>query len=137
MVNQHTRLHRRPFLTPIWLLALTALVGAAASILAGWLWVTADSTVIIVVRHAEKVMDAGEDPPLDAAGQARAALLAHLFGDARPAGRIDAIYVSPALRNRLTAAPLAARLGLTPQVAPANDPGGLARRVALHQRTRG
>jgi broad specificity phosphatase PhoE len=136
MANDHTRRHRRPFLTPIWLLALTALTGAVVWIFAAWLWVTADSTVIIVVRHAEKVMDAGEDPPLSAAGEARAALLASMFGAAQLAGHIDAIYVSPALRNRLTAAPLAARLGLTPSVVPADDPRGLARRV-LREHTGG
>jgi phosphohistidine phosphatase SixA len=42
---------------------------------------------------------------------------------------VDAIYVSPALRNRLTAAPLAARLGLSATVVPADDPPGLARRA--------
>jgi phosphohistidine phosphatase SixA len=129
MANEHTRLQRRPFLTPIWLMALTALTGAAVLIFAAWLWVTADSTVVVVVRHAEKVMGAGEDPPLDEAGAARAALLARIFGDAQRAGHIDAIYVSPTQRSRLTAAPLAARLGLTPAVVPADDPRGLARRV--------
>jgi broad specificity phosphatase PhoE len=132
MANEHTRLQRRPFLTPIWLLALTALTaltGAVVSIFAAWLWVTADSTVIVVVRHAEKVMDVGEDPPLDEAGAARAARLARMFGDTQGAGHIDAIYVSSAQRSRLTAAPLAARLGLTPAVVPAEDPRGLARRV--------
>jgi broad specificity phosphatase PhoE len=132
MVFEHTRRQRQPFLTPIWLLALTVLTGAIACAFAAWLWVTADSTVIIVVRHAEKVMDVGEDPPLTEVGEARAALLARMFGDARLAGSIDAIYVSSAQRSRLTAAPLAARLGLTPVVAPANDPYGLARRV-LHE----
>ena len=129
MIIEHTRRQRQPFLTPIWLLALTVLTGAVVCAFAAWFWVTADSTVIIVVRHAEKVMDVGEDPPLSEVGEARAALLARMFGDARLAGRIDAIYVSPAQRSRLTAAPLAARLGLTPVVAPANDPYGLARRV--------
>ena len=85
-------------------------------------------------RHSRRAscregQGAGEDPPLDGAGAARAALLARMFGDAQAAGHLDAIYVSPALRNRLTAAPLAARLGLTPAVAPADDPRGLARRV--------
>ncbi|MGC1387558.1 MAG: phosphoglycerate mutase family protein, partial [Steroidobacteraceae bacterium] len=117
MVIEHMRRQRRPFLTPIWLMALTVLTGVAVCAFAVWLWATADSTVIIVVRHAEKVMDVGGDPPLSEAGEARAALLARMFSDARLVGRIDAIYVSPAQRNRLTAAPLAARLGLTPVVA--------------------
>jgi 2,3-bisphosphoglycerate-dependent phosphoglycerate mutase len=132
MMNQPARLQRRPFLTPIWLFsltALTALIGAAVLIFAAWLWITADSTVIIVIRHAEKVLDDSLDPPLNSAGEARAALLAQMFGDVRLPGHVDAIYVSPALRNRLTAAPLAARLGVTPTVEAADDPKGLARRV--------
>lgn len=132
MTNQHARLQRGPFLTPIWLFSLTALaalVGAAVLIFAAWWWITADSTVIIVIRHAEKVQDGSADPPLDSEGEARAALLARMFGDTASPGRIDAIYVSPALRNRLTAAPLAARLGVTPTVEAADDPKSLARRV--------
>jgi broad specificity phosphatase PhoE len=85
--------------------------------------------MIIVVRHAEKALDAGEDPPLTPAGEARAQLLARMFGDGRAPGHIDAIYVSPALRNRLTAAPLAAKLGLQPVVALQRDAGALARRI--------
>jgi phosphohistidine phosphatase SixA len=40
------------------------------------------------------------------------------------------------LRSRLTAAPLAARLGISATVAPADDPRGLARR-ALHEHAGG
>jgi len=123
------RLQRRPFLTPLWLFALTVMAGAAVLMLVAWSLVTADSTTIIVVRHAEKVQGDGADPPLSAAGQARAELLARMFGDARLPGHIDAIYVSPALRSRLTAAPLAGRLGLTPTIAAADDPRALARGV--------
>ena len=123
---------RRPFLAPIWLSALAALATAAAlsfGMYAAWVWITADSTTVIVVRHAEKELGAVADPPLTAAGEARAELLARMFGGPAPSGRVDAIYVSPALRNRLTAAPLAARLGLSATVVPADDPKGLARRV--------
>jgi broad specificity phosphatase PhoE len=55
-----------------------------------------------------------------------------MFGDPKSPGRIDAIYVSPALRNRLTAAPLAARLGLAPVVVASDDSKALARRI-LHE----
>jgi phosphohistidine phosphatase SixA len=101
-----------------------------------WVWGTADSTTIVVVRHAEKELNAGTDPPLTSAGEARAALLARMFGDAREVGHVDAIYVSPALRNRMTAAPLAARLGVVPIVGPLGDARGLARRV-LHEHAGG
>jgi broad specificity phosphatase PhoE len=129
MTKNHASLQRRPFLTPVWLTVLGALVVMCVLGYAAWVWVSADSTTIIVVRHAEKELNAGEDPALTPAGEARAALLAGMFGDSHGPGAVDAIYVSPALRNRLTAAPLAARLGLQPTVAPARDVRGLVRRV--------
>jgi broad specificity phosphatase PhoE len=129
------KLHRRPFLAPIGLVALAALAWvAAALVLVGlaWFFATARATTVVVVRHAEKVMDGSPDPALTDEGQARAALLGRLFGDRSPKEHIDAIYVSPALRNRLTAAPLAAQLGLAPETASEDDPRGFARRV-LHE----
>jgi len=42
MAIEHTRRQRRPFLTPIWLLALTVLTAAVACAFAAWLWFTAD-----------------------------------------------------------------------------------------------
>jgi len=117
-------------LTPIWLTVIAAVVALGLAVCAAWFWGTAGSTTVIVVRHAETESSVGiVDPPLSAAGEARAALLARMFGDPNVLGHVDAIYVSPALRNRLTAAPLAARLGITETVAPADDPRGLARRV--------
>jgi broad specificity phosphatase PhoE len=130
MTKDHVTFQRRPFLTPIWLTALAAAVALGLFIFAVWVWGTAGSTTVIVIRHAEKDVNVSPaDPPLNAAGEARAALLAQMFGDAQVLGHLDAIYVSPALRNRLTAAPLAARLGISETVAPADDPQGLARRA--------
>ena len=121
---------RRPFLTPIWLTALAAVMVLGFAVFAAWVWGTAGSTTVIVIRHGEKDLSVSvTDPPLSPAGEARAALLARMFGDANGIGRVDAIYVSPALRNRLTAAPLAERLGISATVAPADDPQGLARRA--------
>ena len=91
------------------------------------------TTMIEAIRHAEKdVSVSAADPPLSEAGEARAALLARMFGDAKTAGHLDAIYVTSALRNRLTAAPLAARLGISETVVPGDDSRALARRV-LHE----
>jgi broad specificity phosphatase PhoE len=130
MKRDHMSFQRRPFLTPVWLTVITVVLGFSFMIFAAWVWATADSTTLIVIRHAEKDLSvSAADPPLTPAGQARAALLATMFGDERDLGHVDAIYVSPALRNRLTAAPLAARLGLTVTVAPADDPRALARRA--------
>ncbi len=67
----------------------------------------APTTVVWVVRHAEKASDA-EDPPLTEQGQARAeALAAHLADQP-----IAAVYSTPYQRTRQTAAPTAEALGL-------------------------
>jgi broad specificity phosphatase PhoE len=116
-------------MTPIWLSAIAVFIVLGMAVFGIWVWGTADSTTVVVIRHAEKEPGNLIDPPLSAAGEARAALLARLFGDPRGPGRIEAIYISSAQRNRLTAAPLAARLGLIPIVAPTDDPKGLAHRV--------
>ncbi len=130
MKRDHISFQRRPFLTPIWLTAAAAVLALGLAVFAAWVWGTASSTTVVVIRHAEKDLSANaEDPPLTAAGQARAALLAQMFGDAKNLGHLDAIYTSPALRNRLTAAPLAERLGLRATVVPADDSRGLVRRV--------
>jgi 2,3-bisphosphoglycerate-dependent phosphoglycerate mutase len=132
MKSAHVNLRRGPFLIPIWLTGIGAIATfgvAVFAIIAFWVWFTANSTVVVVIRHAEKESVSAPDPPLSEAGQARAALLVRMFGETQGAGRLDAIYTSSALRNRMTAAPLAARLGIVPIVAPSDDPKGLARRI--------
>lgn len=132
MKSERASLQHRPFLIPIWLTAIAAVAAAVVfglAVFAAWTWFTANSTTVIVIRHAEKDTVAAADPALSASGEARAALLARMFGDAKGAGRLDAIYVSATLRSRSTAAPLAARLGIAPVVVAADDPQGLARRV--------
>jgi broad specificity phosphatase PhoE len=129
MSSNLTYLRRRPFLTPIWLTGISALVVMCFLGFEAWVWLTADSTTILVVRHAEQAGDAGGDPPLSPAGVARALLLARMFGDWQAPGHIDAIYVTPTVRDRMTAAPLGVRLKLAPVEVPAGDPRGLARRV--------
>ena len=136
MKKDHASLQRQPFLAPIWLTAVAAMGAAVVlglSALTVWAWATSGSTTIVVIRHAEKDLTAGAvDPPLNEAGKARAALLARMFGDGRALGHLDAIYVTPPLRNRLTAAPLGASLGVNPVVVVDEDSRGFARRV-LHE----
>jgi broad specificity phosphatase PhoE len=130
MMRSDQSFQRRPFLTPIWLTVTAAVFAFGLLIFAAWVWGTAGSTTVIVIRPAEKDLRPGvTDPALTAAGQARAQLLAQMFGEPPLLGRVDAIYVSPSLRNQLTAAPLAERLGIRASVAPADDPRGLARRA--------
>lgn len=69
-----------------------------------------DLTTVILVRHAEKAASTAEDPPLSAAGVARAAELARVLGGVP----IDAIYTTQFIRTRDTAAPLARALGVEP-----------------------
>jgi 2,3-bisphosphoglycerate-dependent phosphoglycerate mutase len=124
MARNYPNLQRRPFLTPIWLTMFGVLFAVVFLGVASWVWGTADTTTIVVIRQAE----GDADLPLTAAGESRAMALSHLFGGAR-AGRIDAIYVSPSLRSRMTALPLATRLNLAPIVTADGDTRGLARRV--------
>jgi phosphohistidine phosphatase SixA len=129
MKSERANLQHKPFLIPIWLTAIAAFAVFSVAVIAIWVWFTANSTTVIVIRHAEKQTVDEPDPALSTAGEARAALLARMFGEPRGAGRLDAIYVSPTQRSRSTAAPLAARLGITPVVAPADDPKALAHRA--------
>jgi broad specificity phosphatase PhoE len=129
MKSERANLQRRPFLIPIWLTAIAAVAIFSLALFTVWVWFTANSTTIVVIRHAEKEASVAVDPPLSPAGEARAALLSRMFGNIKGAGRLDAIYISPTLRSRLTAAPLAARLAILPIEAPQDDPKGLARRV--------
>jgi broad specificity phosphatase PhoE len=129
MKSAHVNLQRGPFLMPVWLTGIAAFALFSVAVLAALVWFTANSTTVIVIRHAEKESVGEPDPALSEAGQARAMLLVRMFGEAQGAGRLDAIYVSPTLRSRATAAPLAARLGLKPMVAPADDPKALAHRA--------
>lgn len=80
---------------------------------------------LIILRHGESAparhdrpfptIDGRSDPPLDPRGQEEAELVAKRLHDEA----ITAIYVTPLRRTAETAAPLAARLGIAPQVEPA------------------
>jgi broad specificity phosphatase PhoE len=69
-------------------------------------------TVVIIVRHAEKAATPADDPPLTEAGRARAERLA----DIGEGAGVEAIFTTQVRRTRDTAAPLAARRNITPQV---------------------
>ena len=64
---------------------------------------TATTASYLLVRHAEKEANAGENPPLTTEGKARAQRLAQLLDDTP----LTAIYSSPTLRTQQTAAPTA------------------------------
>ncbi|MGH7448491.1 MAG: histidine phosphatase family protein [Longimicrobiales bacterium] len=75
----------------------------------------AQSTTVIVVRHAEKIDDSA-DPLLSEPGRARAEALADALADAGVSTLITTQYQ----RTRLTAAPLAERLGVAPTLVAAS-----------------
>lgn len=77
----------------------------------------APETTVYLVRHAERAAAPANDPVLTAAGDARARALAAELGDAG----ITRIFVTPRQRTALTAAPLAAARGITPEVIPLGD----------------
>lgn len=78
---------------------------------------------VYVMRHLQKAE--GQDPALSAEGARNAERLASRFAEDRP----TAIYVSSTRRARETAAPLAARLGLTGKEYDPRDTPGLVARV--------
>jgi len=73
-----------------------------------------DSTVVVLVRHAEKaVVEAGNnDPPLSEAGSARAVALREALGEMH----FDAVIATERQRTQATAGPLAQAHGLTPEI---------------------
>lgn len=95
----------------------------------------AGQQTIVVVRHAERadggaagapgMVSPAKDPPLSAAGKARAARLASML---RSAG-IAHVFTTEYKRTRETAAPLAAQLKLTQVMAAAKDIDPLVERV--------
>jgi broad specificity phosphatase PhoE len=74
----------------------------------------APSTLVMLVRHAEKAPGTG-DVPLSEAGRARARALAEIGRESA----IEAIITTQFIRTRQTAEPLASALNITPLVVPA------------------
>lgn len=66
------------------------------------------STVVLLVRHAEKASEGGNDPALTPAGQQRAQALLEVAGSAG----VSAIYTTQYRRTHETAQPLADKLGV-------------------------
>jgi broad specificity phosphatase PhoE len=84
-----------------------------------------EPVVVYVVRHAERAENGTNDPPISAAGEARATLLASMLQDAD----ITHVYTTDFRRTRATVAPIAREASLVPTVYDADDLGGLADRL--------
>jgi len=103
--------------------ALTTALVAAAGPLA--LAAQESPTVVYLVRHAEKAERPSDDPPLTAAGQARARALAHVLQDAG----VTRVHSTDTERTRSTAAPTASSLGLGVELYDGEALGAMARRL--------
>ena len=131
MRKEYASLRRRTFLAPVWIFALAGLAALAA---AAWAVNAASTTLVVVIRHAEKTSEAGDDPPLSAAGVERAGRLAAMLGGQGRALAIDAIFVTQWQRSVATARALAVRLGVPVITLPADDLAGLERRILADYR---
>src|SRR5213593_2619217 len=78
--------------------------------------------IVVIVRHAEKAANGGNDPDLSSAGRARANELARILKDSG----ITAIFTSEFKRTQETAAPTATSTHVTATVIPAKDTAALA-----------
>lgn len=99
---------------------LIAFIGYSAAVIGlAWFFEQQATTTVIFVRHADvdgPMSGAGEDQPINAAGQARAEMLATWLADIDIGGSVNAIYASPALRTQQTAEPLARRLDIEVEI---------------------
>src|SRR5882724_10971191 len=83
--------------------------------------------IVVIVRHAEKAANGGNDPELSSAGRARAETLARILKDSD----VTAIFATEFKRTQETAAPIATSAHVTPTVVAAKDTDALVAR--LHQ----
>jgi phosphohistidine phosphatase SixA len=83
--------------------------------------------VVVIVRHAEKAANGGNDPDLSSAGRARANELVRILKDSG----ITAIFTSEFKRTRETVAPTATATYVTPTMVAAKDTAALVGK--LHQ----
>src|SRR5436190_16779849 len=83
--------------------------------------------LVVIVRHAEKAANGGDDPDLSSAGRARAEALARILKDSG----ITAIFSTEFKRTQETAAPTATSAHVTPTVVAAKDTAALVEK--LHQ----
>jgi phosphohistidine phosphatase SixA len=101
----------------LWLPALLAVWSAVA-------WAQPAKTVILV-RHAERAGGTSPEVGISEAGRCRAEVLAGMLTDAG----VTHIFTSEVARTQQTAAPLATKLNLKPEVVPAKDTDALVAKL--------
>jgi broad specificity phosphatase PhoE len=106
-------LDREPGTCPIVCIRLALLV----FLFFAWLPPVVSAATIILVRHAERISAMSADALLSPSGEERARQLSEVLKDAQ----VLRIYVTEVRRTQQTAAPIAARLHLTPIVIAKED----------------
>ena len=101
-------------------LCLPVLLAACVSVVSGQ-----DARTVILVRHAERAGGTSPDVGIGQAGRCRAEALAAILADAG----VTHIFTSEVGRTQQTAAPLAKRLNLKPEVVPAKDTDALVAKL--------
>jgi phosphohistidine phosphatase SixA len=121
--------YRRPFLAPVWLTMLAVLCALVVAVVIFRFFATASTTVVVLVRPAEKEAGTINDPPLAPDGEQRAQMLAQMLGETAGVGKLDALFVSDTRRAQQIIAPLVERLGKKPVVVPNADASSMAGRI--------
>ncbi|MFU8897146.1 MAG: phosphoglycerate mutase family protein [Gammaproteobacteria bacterium] len=124
--KDHRGLRRRPLYTPLAFVIVSLL---AVVLIVAWLVLSWGSTMVVLVRHAERLPE-GPDPGLTVVGETNAQRLAEMLERAG----ISAIYVTEARRTQDTAAPVAAMTGVEPREIPADKHKRLLRRLKWRHR---
>jgi phosphohistidine phosphatase SixA len=130
MVDPLQRL-RRPNLVPLVVPLLAVLVAGLGVV---WLASWARTTVVVLVRHAEAVVNATGDPDLSPAGERRAALLGRFLADSLPGGSVDHLYAADTRRAQQTAASVANQFKLPINLLASSDWAGLVSRIRRDHR---
>lgn len=130
MSKEYASLRRKTFFVPvIGAILLAWLILAVGFAVHARIVASAPSTLVVVIRHAEKQLDAGDNPALTDAGVARAERLAQQFGSSGAAFGFERIYVSQYIRSLQTAEPLATRTGVPLTSVRAEDISQLVDRI--------
>ncbi len=114
----------------------TIIIYTGIAIGLAWFFESQATTTIIFVRHAEKELNAGDDPDLSDAGHRRAAELTRQLVDADVVAGIDAIYATPFRRVQETVQPLAEALNLPINTYDAADRGTVLETILKNHKGR-
>ncbi len=122
---------RRPHLAPL-LVPLLIVLAAGAGIF--WIGTWAQTTVVVLVRHAETEPVSSGDPDLSKAGEARARGLGEFLAGVLAGGKVDYLYSADTRRAQQTAAPIANQFKLPINLLSSSDWAGLASRIKREHR---